>query len=113
MPLAVLRHSPFTDFLIPGLLLLVVIGLGNLWAAYLHATRDDFAALWSTASGGALVVWMVVEMIILRSMVPVQATYLLLGVAIVGESIQRLRLMIPPTSGTPPVGGAPPARAPG
>jgi len=30
---ALLRHSPFTDFLIPGLLLFGVIGLGNLFAA--------------------------------------------------------------------------------
>jgi len=107
MPLSALHHSPFHDFLIPGLLLFVVIGLGNLRAAHLHFVRDDFAGLWSFASGSGLVVWMVVEMIMLRTAQPIQVVYLLLGVAIVGESMHQLRLMMPK------VGGSPPARSPG
>jgi menaquinone-dependent protoporphyrinogen oxidase len=107
MPLAVLRHSPFHDFFIPGLLLFVVIGLGNLWAAYLHLVRDDFAGLWSFMSGAALVVWMIVEMIMLRSVEPIQLVTFLFGAAIVAESMHQLRMMMPPVS------GAPPAHSPG
>ena len=43
LPLAVLEHSPFSDFTIPGLVLVFVIGLSNLLAAVLvrdHVERD-------------------------------------------------------------------------
>jgi menaquinone-dependent protoporphyrinogen oxidase len=96
MPVSVLRHSPFHDFLVPGLLLLVVIGLGNLWAAFLHAIRSDYASLGSFLSGSALVVWMVVEMILLRSFHAVQVAYLLVGLALVAESIRQARQLLGP-----------------
>jgi menaquinone-dependent protoporphyrinogen oxidase len=102
LPLWVLRHSPFHDFLVPGILLLLVIGVGNTWAAYRHAIRDPFAGFVSFASGVALVVWIVVEMIMLRSMHNLQIAYLLLGTAIVAESLHRGRQVLPPMSGAPP-----------
>jgi menaquinone-dependent protoporphyrinogen oxidase len=104
VPLSVLQHSPFRDFFVPGLLLLSIVGLGNTWAALLHAVRSDFAGLVSFVTGAALVVWIVVEMIMLRTLHPLQVAYLLLGTAIVVESIHNLRLVLPP-----PARGAPPA----
>jgi hypothetical protein len=102
MPLSALQHSPFRDFLVPGLLLLVVIGLGNTWAAYLHAARSGLAGPASFVSGNALVVWMVVEMIMLRSAQPIQVAYLVLGAATVAESLHQVRMMMPPVSRSPP-----------
>jgi hypothetical protein len=102
LPLSVLQHSPFHDFFVPGLLLLLLVGLGNTWAAFLHAVRSDVAGLMSFGSGGALVVWMVVEMIMLRSMHVIQVVLLLLGTAIVAASIHQVRLLVPPVSGLPP-----------
>jgi menaquinone-dependent protoporphyrinogen oxidase len=107
LPLSVLQHSPFHDFFAPGLLLLLFVGLGNTWAALLHAARSDIAGLVSFVSGGALVVWIVVEMIMLRSMNAIQVVCLLLGTAIVAESIRKVRLLVPPVS------EAPPAHSPG
>jgi menaquinone-dependent protoporphyrinogen oxidase len=101
LPLSVLQHAPFHDFLVPGLLLLVVVGLGNVWAACLHALRSDMASLVSFISGNALMVWMVVEMAMLRSAQWLQVTCLLLGVAIVAGSIHQVRLMMPPVTGAP------------
>jgi len=101
MPLSVLDHSPFHDFLVPGLLLLLFIGLGNTWAAFLHAARSGSASLASFVSGGALVVWMVSEMIMLRSAHWLQVGYLMLGAAIVAESIHQVRLIVPPPSTWP------------
>jgi hypothetical protein len=89
-------------------LLLVVIGVGNTWAAYLHAVRSDLAALASFLGGGALSVWMAMEMIMLRSVQPLQVAYLLLGaVLVVTSTMQQVRRMMPPW------GGARPARPPG
>ncbi len=102
LPLSVLQHSPFHDFFVPGLLLLLLVGLGNTWAAFLHAARSDVAGLASFVSGGGLVVWMVVEMIMLRSMHGIQVVCMLLGTAIVAASIHQVRLLVPPVRGSPP-----------
>jgi menaquinone-dependent protoporphyrinogen oxidase len=107
MPLEMLQHSPFHDFLVPGLLLLVVIGGANIWAAYLHAVRSALAVMASFVSGSALVVWIVVEMIMLRSVHPLHVAYLVLGVAIVAEATSQFRMMMPPAKGSHP------ARSPG
>ncbi|MFT3774963.1 MAG: flavodoxin domain-containing protein [Minicystis sp.] len=105
-PLALLRHAPFSDFFVPGLLLLLVIGVGNTWAGYLHLVREDFAGLASFVSGNALLVWTVVEMILLRTVHPLQIGYLLLAVAIVAASIHEVRTLMPPGSGARPAPSA-------
>jgi menaquinone-dependent protoporphyrinogen oxidase len=95
MPLSLLEHSPFHDFLIPGLVLLLVLGVGNTWAAWLHLRRRDYAAFGSLLGGGALTLWIIVQMILLRSVHPLQITYLLLGLAILAESLRQLRRLLP------------------
>jgi menaquinone-dependent protoporphyrinogen oxidase len=99
MPLSVLAHSPFHDFLVPGLLLLVIVGAGNTWSAILHLRRSDGASMVSAVTGLALVVWMLVEIAMLRSLHPLQAAYLVLGVAIVVVSSRTMRKMFSGPSG--------------
>ncbi|HEX7604650.1 MAG TPA: flavodoxin domain-containing protein [Polyangiaceae bacterium] len=99
MPLWMLEHSPFHDFLVPGLLLLLVVGAGNTWSAMLHLRRSDNAPMASAVTGMGLVVWILVEIAMLRSFHPLQAAYLLLGVAITGVSFRSIRAMFPKPSG--------------
>jgi hypothetical protein len=47
-------------------------------------------------------VWILVEMIMLRSMHALQIAYLLLGVAIMAESLHQVRRVLPPMGGPPP-----------
>jgi menaquinone-dependent protoporphyrinogen oxidase len=96
MPLSVLEHSPFHDFLVPGIVLFAVIGLGSLWATWLQARRAQNAAFASLFAGAMLAGWIIVESIMLRSFVSLQIGYLLLGLAIVGESLRQLRRIFPP-----------------
>lgn len=108
LPLSLLQRSPFHDFLVPGILLFGVIGVGSTWSALLHFARSNLAGPVSFVSGAALVVWIVVEMIMLCSMHPLQVAYLILGVWIAVESLRGyVRMMMPP------VGGSPPATSPG
>lgn len=66
LPLALLEHTPFTSFLVPGLLLGGVVGTTTLACAVL-AWRRSRAALDATfLAGGALTVWIVAEVAILR-----------------------------------------------
>jgi hypothetical protein len=56
-----LEGSPFSSYLVPGLVLLVVLGLGMLVAAAGTLARRGWAAAAAGAQGVALVAWGVVE----------------------------------------------------
>jgi hypothetical protein len=93
MPLSMLEGSPFKDYLIPGIILLVVVGIFALfvWAGLLRRWKP---AWWlSLASGGGLVVWIIVEAAMLGYLpgagIGMQIAMGLLGVAIVVLTLLR------------------------
>jgi hypothetical protein len=61
MSRAVLAHSPFDSFLIPGLLLSVVVGGSLLGAAWSVWRRHLLAPMASLGAGFVLLGWIVVE----------------------------------------------------
>jgi menaquinone-dependent protoporphyrinogen oxidase len=85
-PPSLLQHSPFTTFLIPGLLLLVVIGLGHAITGVLVARDTRLAPYFAYVAGAALLVWISVEMILLRSHHWLQIGYLSVAVLILVEA---------------------------
>lgn len=89
MPLSQLDHSPFTSFLIPGLLLLLVIGVGNTLAAVLVLARSTIADVVAFAAGAALLVFILTEMVMLRSANWLQVGYLVTSLLIMAESLRR------------------------
>lgn len=87
-PVSLLEHSPFHSFLIPGLLLLlVVVGGGNLVAALLEARRFRGSELVALGAGGALMVWIVTQWAMLRTLSWLHLVYLALGIATVGGAL--------------------------
>lgn len=80
-PLELLRHTPFSTFFWPGVLLLVVIGGSNLAAALHLARRDPGTEVRAGFAGGAMVVWILCEIALLRTFVWLQALYLVVGLA--------------------------------
>jgi hypothetical protein len=97
MPISLLRFSPFHDFLIPGLILGIVFGIGSfaailaLWfrpawslaSALTHATGEHWA--WSVALviGSGQVIWIVTQMLMMRGVSVLHFLYGGLGVLIV------------------------------
>jgi hypothetical protein len=75
------------------MILLVILGLGPLAVAVLAWLQYRVAALLALAVGGALIVWIAVEIAIIgySNHPPLQAVYLALGVAIVVVSAGWLR----------------------
>lgn len=65
-PLALLDGSVFSDFTVPALLLGVVIGGLQAVAAIAAARRSRGWLLWSTIAGFAMVVFIFVELAIMR-----------------------------------------------
>jgi hypothetical protein len=80
-PLEVLDHAPFADFFVPGLLLAGVVGLVNLVAAVLVGRRHRVAELAGLAAGLTLLVWLVVEIAMLRGFHWLHGLYLFVALA--------------------------------
>lgn len=102
MPISLLRFSPFHDFLIPGLILGIVFGIGSLaailalwfrpaWslASWLtRATGEHWA--WSVALmiGLGQVIWIVTQMLMMRGVSVLHFLYGGLGLLIVFLSFE-------------------------
>jgi hypothetical protein len=84
LPLSALAGSPFETYFGPGLILFTVLGLGPLVAARLAWTRHPLAPVAAFVVGAALLIWVAVEIAIIgySNEPPLQAIYLVLGVAI-------------------------------
>lgn len=100
MPLSVLRHGPFTDFLVPGLILLLVLGLFPATIAAALWTRPRWAAAgplerafgghWSWigagVTGAGLLIWLAVELWMVGPS-SLLVVYAVLGLAIVALAL--------------------------
>jgi hypothetical protein len=84
LPLSALAGSPFDTYLGPGLILFTVLGIGPLVAARLAWRRHPLAPFAALAVGAALLIWVAVQIAIIgySNEPPLQAIYLVLGVAI-------------------------------
>lgn len=84
IPLNWLEGSPFTDYLIPGWILLVVLGILPLIVFYGLWRRQYWGWLGALVVGLALIIWIVVEILIIgyQPQPPLQLIYGSLGVII-------------------------------
>lgn len=74
-----LRNGPFKDFLIPGLFLMCVLGLGNLAAAVAVARKARLHGIFSGALGALMVAWIVIQCLILEAVVGLHVIFFCLG----------------------------------
>ncbi len=96
MPLALLEFSPFRDFLIPGLILGIVFGIGSfatvlaLWfrpvwsfgAALTRFTGEHWSWSAAVAVGLGQVIWIVTQMLMLRGVSWLHLVFGVLGLLI-------------------------------
>lgn len=74
-----LKNSPFNNFLIPGIILFSVIGLGNLTSAITLHFKVKYHGYISSVFSWALVIWIVVQCTMLRSIVALHVIFFLIG----------------------------------
>jgi hypothetical protein len=93
LPVSALAGSPFADYFVPGAILFAVLGLGPVGAAVLAWRRHPLAPFLAFAVGGALLIWLVVEIVIVgyTNDPPLQPIYLGLGIVITLVGIGWLR----------------------
>jgi hypothetical protein len=85
IPVVWLRDSPFVDYLIPGWILLIVLGLFPLIVTYGLLRQLRWARPGALIAGIALIIWIGVQIIIIgyHPQPPLQLIYTLLGILIV------------------------------
>jgi hypothetical protein len=85
-----LRQGPFTDFLLPGLML-YGLGVTHLITAYLCAKAEPGSEVVSAVTGTALLLWLTGEASILHATSWLQLVYAVLGVSILAQAIWLFR----------------------
>jgi hypothetical protein len=75
-----LSQSPFKSYLVPGILLLLVNGIGNLTAVVLSYRQHRLAGHAGIIFGGALIVWIIVQVIMIGFASWLQPAFLIIGI---------------------------------
>lgn len=87
MPPGSLADTPFTDYLIPGLILLVVIGAGSMAAFLVTLFSLPGASKLVTVTGVALLTWMTTQVMMVGGWHPIQIAYLAIGVMLLATGL--------------------------
>jgi len=82
-----LAGSPFSDYLVPGLILGGFFGVGSLVAAGLGLRRSPMAPFLAFTIGCGQMAWIVIELAIIREFSFLQPTMFAIGLAIAAASI--------------------------
>ena len=75
-----LKNSPFKNYLIPGIILFTIIGLGNIFSALMCRFKPQFQGYISSVFGWALVIWIVVQCIMLNTVAFPHILFFIIGV---------------------------------
>jgi hypothetical protein len=79
IPIEVLKNSPFSSFLIPGIILFTLIGLGNIFSALMFRFNSRFQGYISSIFSWALVIWIIVQCIMLNSIAALHVIFFTIG----------------------------------
>ena len=90
-PLELLEDTPFTTFLIPGIVLFTVNGLGSLAGAVASFVRHRYAGEVALALGAFLIAWILVQVYWMSGVHWLHWLYLVLGIieTALGWSVRR------------------------
>lgn len=75
-----LQNTPFENYLIPGILLVLIIGAGNLVGSYFSLKFKNLAGHAGIVLGFALMIWIATQMLLLGNVSWLQPIFLLLGI---------------------------------
>ena len=79
MPVEALEYSPFDNYLIPGIILLTIVGLGSIISALMLYSGSRFRGCVSAIFSWALVIWIVVQCLMLRTIHVLHIIFLIIG----------------------------------
>lgn len=77
-----LQASPFDNYLIPGVILMVVLGIGSIVSLVLLAMRRPFAPYLTMMEGAATMIWIITQVVMVQLFSWLQVLYLVVGALI-------------------------------
>ena len=82
LPIGFLEHTPFNDFLIPGVILFTVNGLFNLFVGILGILQKKIFTFLTLLCGAMLFGWLTIQIILIREFyAPLHLPYYITGLA--------------------------------
>ncbi|HEY9178365.1 MAG TPA: hypothetical protein VIN07_11765 [Flavipsychrobacter sp.] len=83
MPIEAMKSGPFNDYLIPGIVLFSVLGVGSLLALAMLIFNVRYYVQAVLLEGLATIIWIVTQMIVVQDVVLLQIVYLSVGAVLV------------------------------
>lgn len=83
-----LEGTPFKNYMVPGILLVIFVGIINLLAVFYNMKRDPKRYTWALTGGIMICVWIITQMILIRSFQWLHIVYLAMGVVVILISFQ-------------------------
>jgi hypothetical protein len=84
MPIDLLEFSPFNNFLIPGIILLTVNGLFNLYVGILGIIKSRIFPSFTILCGLLLTTWITIQIVIIKDFfAPAHLPYYLIGILMI------------------------------
>ena len=96
VPTALLRHTPFDSFIVPGIFLAAVIGGSATIGAIALLAHWLRAPVTSAAAGAIMVCWILGETLLVEGFSWLQGIYLITGSIVVVASIRSFQATAPP-----------------
>lgn len=92
-----LSDSPFSNYFVPGLVLLIVNGVGNFFAGIVTFLRNRYAGNIAVAFGTFLVLFILIEVWFIGAQTLLQPLYLLFGLTelVLGLMLRKLAFAVP------------------
>ena len=84
---SLLEDTPFTDYLVPGVLLFLIIGMGNLAAAVAVMRSIRWFPFLIAAEGFSITIWILVQMVMVQLIVPQQFVIGIIGLLLIALGI--------------------------
>lgn len=91
LPSGWIEATPFGTYVIPGLYLLLMNGLGMLVAAGLTVARHPWAPWLTGILGAGLVIWILVQVVVMPELMWLQGLFLVIGIVLGAVSVAWLR----------------------
>jgi hypothetical protein len=82
LDLSMLKETPFHSFLVPGLLLIFIVGGIHLFAIFLSIVRHSQTYRLTLIAGIVLMVWIVVQFLLVPSYTWLYGFYLIIGMLV-------------------------------
>lgn len=79
MPVDLMKTRPFKDYLIPGIYLFSVLGVGSLIVLFMVIAHARYSAQAVLLQGLATIAWIVTQMVVVHDIVLLQIIFLSVG----------------------------------